>query len=189
MSETNPIRIDTDGISDEQKATVKFQSAYRDMLSQLNAPGFIPVLCAHEAAHAFYFTLGGMKEFKPLPARLEYDPKIDDYVGHLAAIQLLDFPSWEEGKFKEWLFNVACGHAAGGVVARKLMPSSLGGDEDDRERFKKLCDEFNIDPKITIDSQQWWKLAQESIAQDLENPANLDKINQEALKLRSLFGL
>ena len=90
LAKAAAITINTDGISDQQKATEKFQSAYRDMMGQLTAPGFIPVLCAHEAAHAIYFTLAGMKEFDPRPAELKYDPAIDDYTGSLATIKVLE---------------------------------------------------------------------------------------------------
>ena len=128
MADSSNITIITDGISDEQKATEKFKSAYQDLLSQLKVPGFIPVLCAHEAAHAIYFTLAGMRNFEPIPATIRYDPAIDDYSGHLAAIQILDLPEWKQGQFWDWLFLIAQAHAAGGVVARKLLPSSDGGD-------------------------------------------------------------
>jgi hypothetical protein len=86
--QTVSITINTDGISAEQKATEKFKSAYRDMHAQLSAPGFIPVLCAHEIAHKIYFMAAGVKEdqFKPHPAQLRYDSTKDDYVGHLAGI-------------------------------------------------------------------------------------------------------
>lgn len=183
------ITINTDGISDEEKKTWKFQSAYQDMVKQLSVPGFIPVLCAHEAAHAVYFTLAGMKEFDPLPAYITFDPTINDYTGHLAAIKLCDIPTWTEGKFNEWFYKIAKGHAAGGVVARKLMPSSDGGDSDDKERFKKLCDKLNEDPKVKIDFDHWWNLAQTDIATELENPQFMDTILREAANLRPQFGL
>ena len=38
--------ITTDGISEEQKQTVKFRLAYADMLRTLSTPGFIDALCA-----------------------------------------------------------------------------------------------------------------------------------------------
>jgi hypothetical protein len=114
------ITINTDGITEEQKASPRFQSAYRSMLAQLLAPGFIPVLCAHEAAHAIYFTAAGTVEFEPKPATLQYNPSTDDYEGHLAAIQLKDMKMWVPGKFQEWFSNIARGYVAGGVVARKF---------------------------------------------------------------------
>jgi hypothetical protein len=189
--QTVTITINTDGITDEQKAEQKFKSAYREMYAQLTAPGFIPVLCAHEIAHKIYFMVAGVPEdkFVPHSAKLRYDPTIDDYVGDLAGIQLLELPPWTPGKFDEWLFNIARGHAAGGLVARKLMPSSDGGDKDDRERFKKLCDEFNKDPKVKIDWQYWWTLAQEAITKELENPEFVKAIQQHAVELRAELGL
>jgi hypothetical protein len=189
MTEPIKITINTDGITEEQKATEKFKSAYREMLAVLTAPGFIPVLCAHEAAHAIYFTAAGMKQFEPRPTRIYFDPTINDSAGDLAAIQLLDYPTWTPGKFDEWLFNTARGHAAGGVVARKLMPSSDGGDKDDKKRFKDLCDGFNKDPKVKIDWERYWKAAQDAIAQDLDNPEFIKAIQREAEALRPQFGL
>jgi hypothetical protein len=73
MQPTIP-KINTDGISDEEKATPKFQSFYQGMMAQLSKPGFIPVLCAHEAAHLIYFAAMGMTEYDPHPACIRYDP-------------------------------------------------------------------------------------------------------------------
>jgi hypothetical protein len=98
-------------------------------------------------------------------------------------------PPWVEGNFWEWLFNVARGHAAGGVVTRKLMPTSDGGDSDDKDRFRKLCDKFNEDPNVKVDFDYWWKLAQDAVSKDLENPEAMKSILKEAAALRSQFGL
>jgi hypothetical protein len=183
------ITINTDGISNEQKATTKFQTAYQDMLAQLSAPGFAHVLCAHEAAHVVYFTKAGMQNYDTLPARLKYDPQIDDYTGSLASIQPLDLAPCTEGKFWEWFFRLARAHAAGGVVARKLRSSSDGGDQDDKERFVEMCNKFNTDPKVSIDAEDVWKKAQDSILQDLQNPKWLSIIENQAIELRPLLGL
>lgn len=184
------ITINTDGITDEQKTTEKFNSAYREMMAELMRPGFIPVLCAHEAAHTIYFNQLGITEFEPLPPRLRYSPEIDDYVGHLAAMQNKgEMRMWEEGKFWDWFIIVACAHAAGGVVARKLMPSSDGGDQDDKDRFKKLCDKFNEDPKVKIDFDQWWEAGQKQVAEHLKAPEAMKAIEQRAERIRPLLGL
>jgi hypothetical protein len=194
--EAHRVIINTDGVTDEQKRSAKFQSAYADMLAQLTAPGFAHVLCCHEAAHLVYFTIAGMQNYDPQPARLEYDPQLDDYVGSLAGIQLLDLPQWTPGKFGEWFYNVARAHAAGGVVAREMMSSTggtwkddTGGDQDDKERFIKVCDQLNTDPNVTIDAEDAWKKAQESILQDLEDPDWLSIIEKQAEDLRPLLGL
>lgn len=190
MSESNRIKINTNGISEEQKATEKFQSAYRNMMAQLTAPGFIPVLCAHEAAHLIYFARLGTKKYDALPPTLRFDPAKDDYTGHLAAVKILDMPLWTPGKFDEWFSYVARAHAAPGVVARKLMPSTYGGDDDDRARFKKLCDEFNKqDPNTKIDFDWWWNHGQEMAIKDLEHPEAMKSILQVAEDLRKQFGL
>jgi hypothetical protein len=183
------VTIITDGISDEQKATATFQSAYQDMLCQLTAPGFASVLCAHEAAHVVYFTMAGMQNYDTSPARIEYNPQLDDYVGSLASIQVLDIPKFIEGQFWEQFFKIARAHAAGGVVARKLMPSTDGGDQDDKERFEHLCAKLSADPNFSINIQDFWKKAQQSVIQDLENAEWLALIQNQAAELRSKFGL
>jgi hypothetical protein len=189
VSASGKIIINIDGISDGERATAKFQSAYADMMTQLSAPGFAHVLCAHEAAHALYFTIAGTKQFEPQTARIRFDPTINDYAGHLAAVQILDLPNWMPGKFAEWFSMVARAHAAGGVVARKLMPWSDGGDQDDRKRLKDLCDELNKDSNIHINFEDVWKQAQESVAKDLEIPEWMAEIEKQAEILRPQFGL
>jgi hypothetical protein len=189
-SEPAAITINTDGISDEQKKTEKFKSAYRDMMNQLIAPGFIPVLCAHEAGHAIYFSAAGVKDFVALPPRLEFDPSIDDYKGHLAAYKPLDIPSWVEGDFWNWLYRVSKGYAAGGVIARKLDPRTDGGDANDRDNFEKLCKEINdLDSNMSIDWKKHWKEAQDSVASEIANQEFVKRIQMVAEELRPQFGL
>jgi hypothetical protein len=189
MSRSNKITVSTDGISDIEKATLKFQSAYKAMMAQLTAPGFIPVLCAHEAAHVIYFALAGMKNFDPKPAAIYYDPSIDNYAGRLAAIQILDLPIWTPGKFWEWFPRIAQAHAAGGVVARQLMPTSDGGDRDDKDRFEILCNKLNSDPNVSINVEEQWRNAQDSVILHLKNLEWLPKIEEYAIELRPQLGL
>ncbi len=183
-------KINTDGISEQEKATPKFQSFYQGMLAQLTRPGFIRILCVHEAAHLVYFTMAGLKEYDPHPATIRFDPTINDYVGDLAGVKLNDLPPWQEGKFWEWFTLVAKGHAAGGVVARKLDPSTDGGDEDDRRRFKDICDLLNEkDPKLSINFEDIWNKAQQSVLEDLSHPEMMKMIEDHALVLKGEFGL
>jgi hypothetical protein len=179
-----PPTINTDGISDEQKATEKFKRAYREMYAQLTSPGFAHVLSCHEAAHLWYFTKAGLKQYEPLPAKLYYDPATDDYGGTLASVQLLEMePLKTEEEAKEFLSNVLKGHAAGGVIARKLMPSLRDhGDEDDKMRFVDLCKKKNL----TDNPEELWRQAQTAVSKELaENPialAALEKFAEETLR-------
>jgi hypothetical protein len=185
------ITINTDAISDAQKATEQFKSAYKEMLAMLSAPGFIPVLCAHEAAHVIYFNLLGARTFEPLPSKIWYNPAIADYEGILAAVQFLDqdMPMWTVGHFWEWIPRVACAHAAGGVVARKKMPSSDGGDKNDKERFRNLCKVITDNsPNVKIDVEELWNQALKQVAADLENPQNMALVDEWALKLQPELG-
>lgn len=188
--------IDTHGITDEQKCSSKFKSAYQDMLTQLTTAGFADVLCCHEAAHLFYFKIAGTTNYEAYPAKLRYDPVIDDYLGSMASVQPLDMTPPTEGKVKEWLSGIARAHAAGGVVARKLMSSTggpwsdpTGGDQDDKERLTTICQKFNA-ANIPIDAESFWKSAQDSVLQDLsEHPDWLSAIEQLAEELRPKLGL
>jgi hypothetical protein len=189
MQPTIP-KINTDGISDEEKATPKFQSFYQGMMAQLSKPGFIPVLCAHEAAHLIYFAAMGMTEYDPHPACIRYDPAIDDYTGDMAGVKLIEPSAWQEGKFWEWFSLFGRALAAGGVVARKLDPSTDGGDEDDRNRFKALCDLLNqSDPKLQLNFEELWKKARQLVSEEISNPEKMMAIEAQALALRPEFGL
>jgi hypothetical protein len=108
----------------------------------------------------------------------------------LAAYQNLDLPPWEEGKFWNWFTLVAKAHAAGGVVARKLMPSSEGGDSNDRERFKNLCEEINAkDPNMKHDWKPLWKAAQDKVEQEISNPEFLARIQAVTAEIQPDLGL
>jgi hypothetical protein len=186
----------TEGISEQQKATAKFQSAYQDMLRQLKAPGFAHVLSCHEAAHLFYYKLVGTKTYKAFPASLSYDQTIDDYSGSMASVQVLDMTPPTQGKIGEWLAGIAVALAAGGVVARKLMtsiggpwPDPTGGDQNDRQYLGHICKEF-ASGGIPIDAEKLWKVAQDSVLQDLsEHPQRLVEIEELARELRPELGL
>jgi hypothetical protein len=177
LKKFHKVKIGTEGITAEQKRSPKFQSAYQDMLRQLTAPRFADVLCCHEAAHLFYFKLaGGAKDYKAFPASLRYDPAIDDFAGSLASIQPLgDIPkaATMDELQQEMIPKVAKAHAAGGVVARKLMADhpvhgydASGGDQDDKERFTELCRQLNAKANTALDAETLWKSAQGAVDQD-----------------------
>lgn len=184
------IKIITDGITDEQKATDKFKSAHADVMARLIQPGFITALCAHEAVHLIYLTAAGTTQYDALPPTLTFDPSKDDYTGHLAAIKISDLRPWTPGKFHEWFSVIARAHAAPGLVARRLLPSSDGGDSGDKDRFRALCDKINIaDPNSKIDFEWWWYHGLEAATRDLENPQFMKQILEVADKLQKEFGL
>jgi hypothetical protein len=199
MDQPRRITISTDGITSAQKATAKFQTAYREMYAQLSSPGFAQVLCAHEAAHVVFFSLIAKREvsYESYPATLIYDPKIDDYTGNLASVRIIDMPQYEGGSAWDWLHQIACGLSAGGVVARKLMPAICsfmpfidGGDGDDKERFKQACDGVAAsNPGVKIDIELLWKKAQEAVAQMLNEQIIMEGIKAEAARLQEKLGL
>jgi hypothetical protein len=205
--EPRKVTINTDGITDEQKRSRKFQSAYQDMHWQLTAPQFAHVLSCHEAAHLFYFRMIGMRT-KATPARLQYDPVMDDYFGSLASVQILDSPPRAStlNEFEELLRRMARAFAAGGVVSRKLMASmdvdswghgidTTGGDQNDKERFVALCRALNsralnTSTKFSVDAETSWKNAQDAVLKDLsEHPEWLGAIETLAAELRPELGL
>jgi hypothetical protein len=181
--------IATDGISDEQKASVEFQSAYADMVRTLNTPGFVDALCAHEAAHLVYYEMMGPIQYKLLPPRLEYDPGRGCFIGHFAAVQLSEEPACEPQRWREYVTMLSRAQVAGGVVGRKLFPSSSGGDEGDKEKFRRICTELvRHFGGIKIEFELVWKLAQDAVQRQLEHdPQILKMIQQRAVELRSAF--
>lgn len=197
------VTINTDGITDEQKRSGKFQSAYQDMHRQLTAPQFAHVLSCHEAAHLFYFRMVGMRSHKARSARLQYDPVMDNYFGSLASVQILDsVPRVStQNEFEELLARIARALAAGGVVSRKLMASmdvgswghgmdTTGGDQNDKERFVALCRALNASAKVSVDAETSWKNAQDAVLKDLsEHPEWLGAIEILAAELRPELGL
>ena len=183
--------IATDGVSDEQKATVKFKAAYAEMMRKLTAPGFISALCAHEAAHLVYHEMMGPIRYETLPPRLQYSLEKQEFRGYFAAIKLVENPVCEHSKWREYVTMMANAHAAGGVVGRKLFPASSGGDEGDKENFRKLCAELtNHFGGISIDVELCWKRARDTVKRQLEDdPQIMDLIQQRAAELRPSFGL
>ena len=206
--EPRKVTINTDGITDEQKRSGKFQSTYQDMHRQLTVPQFAHVLSCHEAAHLFYFRMIGMGSHKARPARLQYDPVTDDYFGSLASVKILDppFRASTLNEFEELLRRIARAYAAGGVVSRKLMASmdvdswrhgidTTGGDQNDKERFVALCralntTALNTSVKFSVDAETSWKNAQDAVLKDLsEHPEWLGAIETLAAELRPELGL
>lgn len=181
------ITINTDSISDEQKKTEKFKRAYREMYTRLSVPEFAHAVCCHEAAHLYYLTIAGMKNYDAFPAELYYDPTIGDYGGTLASIQPRDLKALTtEEEAKQWLWTVLKSHAAGGVVSRKVMPLLLDhGDQDDKQRFMALCEKMR-NGNSSINPDDLWKQAQEAVSKELaDNPkamAALEKFADEELR-------
>jgi hypothetical protein len=185
------VTIDTEGISDEQKKSLKFKRAYAEMAAQLTEPGFADVLCLHEAAHVFFFTLAGMTLYDAYPARLRYNPAIDDYEGELASIQIRDMTAHTPGKFWEWFKYMAAGHAAGGVISRKFLgPFADVGDQNDKLHFQEICEMVNEDKNITpVDADKEWSEARDYASRLLQDAKVWDAIQKVAAELRPQFGL
>jgi hypothetical protein len=108
----------------------------------------------------------------------------------MAGVKLIEPSAWQEGKFWEWFSLFGRALAAGGVVARKLDPSTDGGDEDDRNRFRALCDLlYQSDPKLQLNFEELWKKAQQLVSEEISNPEMMKAIEAQALALRPEFGL
>jgi hypothetical protein len=183
--------IATVGISDEQKATAKFQSAYADMTRKLIEPGFMEALFAHEAAHLVYYEMIGPIRYTVLPPRMFYSPERQAFDGHFAAIQLAEEPLCEPHCWQEYVTRMAHAAVAGGVVGHKLFSGSSGGDEEDKAIFGRLCaDLMNHFAGISIDTERVWNLAQDTVTRQLEDdPKIMETIQQRALELRSSLGM
>jgi hypothetical protein len=189
MSSTGPT-INTDGISEAERASPKFQRVYQGMMAEMSRPGFIRILCCHEAAHLFYFKMAGTQNYDPHRTCIRFDPMLNDYVGDMAGVKINDLGRWEPGKYWEWFTAVAKAHVAGGVIARKLDPSLTDvGDSDDKARFKTICDQLNLDPNVSINWEETWVKAQEMVRADLEHPGIMQAIEQFSEEVRRELGL
>jgi len=183
--------IDTSGLSEEQKATAEFNSIYTGMLRQLNAPGFIPLLCAHEAAHVVYYRMMGTTQFRPLPPRITCNAKTGKFIPLLAAVEIIDKPPCQPESWQNWLKMDARASVAGSVVARKLGSTDAGGEEGDRLAFNDDCAQLVAHfGGIPINTDCFWAWAQRSVEKDLEEfPDRMESIQTLALELQPQFGL
>ena len=185
--------IDTTSIPDELRSTEEFRSTYADMLVKLNAPGFIEALCAHEAAHVFYYELISPIVYEPLKPELRYDGQARRYEGHFAALNVIEYPMFLGGSvqdFVTWFGKMMQAKVAGGVVGRKLFPSSDGGDVGDKRECEKFCDDLRRQyPNLQIDVEERWRQARATVEGQIEtNPLILEMIQQKAMELRKAFG-
>jgi hypothetical protein len=132
--------IVTDGITAEQKATPQFQRSFDEMMRNLTTPGFKEALCANEAAHLVYTgRMGHTVRFAIMPSTLKYNAEMRRYEGHYAAVLPDEEPLCEPNNLEQYIRGYACMSVAGGVVARKLFPSSDGGDIGDRVKLERVA--------------------------------------------------
>lgn len=183
--------IDVDSVPPQLRATAQFRHDYENMLGKLKNLDFVRTLCAHEAAHVVFFEMMGRIRYRPLRSRLEFNPHWNRFEGHFAAIELIEVPACEPTEWQKWVTMWADANVAGGVVARKLNPNSTGGDEGDKEKFRRECAELiQHFGGITIDVEVCWRTAQRRVEQQLvDNPILLEKILQRADELRPQLGL
>lgn len=128
------------------------------------------------------FLLDYKLQYDGFPAKIVYDPAIDDYGGTLASVKIRDMPP-VSGDTWNWLRTVAKAHAAGGVISRLLLPSLLDvGDLDDKKQFLDLCKTLQADnPQASIDGNILWKQAQDAVLRELTTiPELLSKLEAVA---------
>ena len=164
------------------------------MFEKLNAPGFIEALCAHEAAHVVYYELIAPIVYEPLKPELRYDSQARRYQGHFAALNITVYPMFLGGDvqdFVTWFTKMTQAKVAGGVVGRKLFPSSDGGDRGDKREFEKFCADLQAQyPNLQTDIEERWRQARAAVEEQIENnPIILEIIQQKAIELRKAFGL
>jgi hypothetical protein len=183
--------IDTSGLSEEQKATAEFKSMYAGMMHQLNDPGYITALCAHEAAHLIFYEMMSTIRYVLVPPKIMYDAQIGMFIGHLAAIELAEEPICEPHRLQEYVTMISHAQVAGRVVARKLLPDCYGGDKGDKEKFERICAELSTHFwGFPIDAEAVWTRAQNEVERRLEKESwIMESIQQRAIELRPLFGL
>jgi hypothetical protein len=185
--------IDTSSIPEELQSTAEFKSSYADMFAKVNAPGFIEALCAHEAAHVVYYELIAPIIYEPLKPELRYNAQAGRYEGHFAALNITEYPMFPGGSvqdFVTWFGKMMQAKVAGGVVGRKLYPSSDGGDLGDKRECEKFCEDLRRQyPNLQIDVDERWRQARAAVEGQIEtSPLILEGIQQKAIELRRAFG-
>jgi hypothetical protein len=93
--------------------------------------------------------------------------------------------------FVTWFTKMTHAKVAGGVVGRKLFPSSDGGDQGDKREFEKFCADLKLQyPNLQIDIEERWRQARAEVEEQVENdPIILEIIQKKAIELRKAFGL
>lgn len=182
--------IATDGISDEQKATPQFQRSFAEMMRNLNTPGFKEALCAHEAAHLVYTgRMGHTVRFAIMPSKLVYNTDTRRYEGHYAAVLPDEEPLCESDKLEQYILGFACMSVAGGVVSRKLFPSTDGGDGGDKLKLEQVCGDLVAHFGCTIDVEQLWSWARTEVESQLEaDPKLMEQIQERAAEIWRILG-
>ena len=132
--------------------------------------------------------------YEPLKSQLRYNAESKKFEGHFAAVLITQYPLFRGGDvnaFAIWLHRMAQGNVAGGVVARKLLPTCDGGDQGDRREFEKFCDQLEEqNPPLKINRDVYWNRARLAVEELIESDRTLlIEIQQIARKLREEFGL
>lgn len=181
--------IDLTALTEEQRQSSECKELCVGMTRQVNGPGFISQLCAHEAAHVIFYQMMGQIRWRPLPPRIvSAAGKLN---GQLAAIEFLEKPPCYPETWQDWVMNLARSSVAGSVVARRSGATRFAGEEGDRICFEDECAQLiaHFDG-ITINTDKVWEVARASVERDLDsNPAIMESIHILAVELRVLFGL
>jgi len=92
--------------------------------------------------------------------------------------------------FVMWFWKMTQAKVAGGVVGRKLFPSSDGGDVGDKRECERFCADLRRQyPNLQIDVEERWREARAAVEGQIEtNPLILEIIQQKAVELREAFG-
>lgn len=180
--------IDMTALTEEQKQSSECKEMCAGMTRQLNGPGFISQLCAHEAAHVIFYQMMGEIRWRPLPPRIV--SAAGRLNGQLAAIEFLEKPTCYPQTWQNWVNNLAKGSVAGSVVARRFGATRFTGEEGDRICFENECAQLIAHFGVTINTDRVWEVARASVERDLEsNPAIMESIFNLAIELRTLFCL
>jgi hypothetical protein len=185
--------IDSSSIPADQRSSREFRYHFLKMNDTLNSSGFIDALCAHEAAHVYYFELVGPIVYQPQKTTLRYDAERKQYHGHFAALMITKYPAFPGGgpdDFTKWFNGMLYANVAGGVVARKLLPSSDGGDQGDKVQFENFCNELRKQyPFLGIDTQACWDRGRAEVERQIDSdPKIIEAIQSKAAELKGPFG-
>jgi hypothetical protein len=142
----------------------------------------------------YYYELIDPIVYELLRPKLGYNSQNKRYEGHFAALLITQYPMFSGGNVDSltaWFHKMVQAKVAGGVVARKLLPSCDGGDVGDKLEYEKFCADLQKQyPGLQIDLESCWQCARATVEEQIDtDPRIIESIQQKAIELRNAFGL
>jgi len=194
MESALPRNIDKQAMTEEQSEVVvidcehvaswskcddpRFEKLYREMQASFADMRYGYRVCLHEAAHAVFMELHGVKNVRFTGPEIVYDYSLNKFCGAGARATGDDEP--EVAITDEYLFTRAMHAAAGGVVLRVLkgVKDKDAGDDCDYRKFETFYQKNR--PSHAEPPEDVWKRAREAVVTKLGDEEIKQKVLSKA---------